>query len=89
MAEQFDIYNSGQEDADNPATGGATITPHATNALPRPTRSIYVCTAGSLVCRFINDSTDTTFPAVGQGLLPFRLTHVRSTGTAANIVALF
>lgn len=83
----FDVYNSGKDDLDNPASRSADITPHATNPLPFTSRSIYFGVGGDIVVRLVGDSTDRTFVGVPQGsLLPIRATHVRSGPT--SLVAL-
>lgn len=91
MAEEFDAYNSGQDDLDNPASAAEAIVPHDTNALGRTSRGIYVGAAGNITCRLINDNNDTLFVGVPAGtILPVRVSHVRATGTvAASLVALF
>ena len=90
MAEEFDAYNSGQDDLDNPGSSAEAITPHATNPLGRTTRGIYVGGAGNLVVRLVNDDNDTTFTSVPAGMiLPIRATHVRATTAATNLVAIF
>lgn len=85
----FNTYNSGQDDLDNPASKAEAVVPHATNALPFPTRAVYVGGAGNLVVRMLNDDNDTTFTGVTAGaILPIRVSHVRATSTATAIVAL-
>lgn len=90
MPSQFDVYNEGQDDLDNPASSAEAITPHATDPLAAPTRGIFVGGDGDLVCRLLNDDDDTTFTGVKGGqVYPFRATHVRATSTATSLVALY
>ena len=71
----------------DPAGGVFSITPHATNPLPTPTRSIYVGTGGDLVVRPVNEDADVTIPGVPDGtVLPIRVSHVRDSSTASGIV---
>jgi len=86
----WNFFNSGQDDLDNPAASAEAVVPHATNPLSDASRGIYVGGAGNLVVRFINDDNDTTLVGVPAGsILPIRVTHVRATSTATNLVALF
>lgn len=83
----FNTYNSSQDDLDNPASRAAVVAPHDTNPLPNATRGLYVGGAGDITCRLMNDTADVVFKAVPVGsLLPFRITFVRNTGTAATFL---
>lgn len=63
------------------------VTPHATDPLSiGVTRSVYIGTAGNLVCRMAEQSTDVTLP-LGVGWHPIAVTHIRNTSTATNILA--
>jgi len=73
-----------------PATKTFEIDPSVLEELPQATRAIYVGTSGDIVVRFAGDSEDRTLANVVAGIpLPFRVTHVRETGTtAADIVGM-
>jgi hypothetical protein len=60
------------------------ITPHASNALARPTKAISVQVAGTLVFRPPSGSEDITI-SVPAGLLPIPATHIRATSTATGL----
>ena len=87
----FNTINSGQDDMDNPASSGVSITTHDTTALTSVTRGVYVGGAGNITCRLLGSSVDVVFTAVPVGsLLPIRVSHVRATGTTATLlIALF
>lgn len=87
---RWNFFNSSDESVSAPASGSEAIVPHATNPLPEYTRAIYVGGAGNLVVRLIDDDDDTTFTAVPVGtLLPIRVSHVRASSTATNLVAMY
>jgi len=81
----IDDFSGYRDDQDDPLEHAFAITPHATNELDRITRAIHIGTSGDLVCRFVGDTSDVTIPGA-VGFLPFRLSHVRDTSTAAGIV---
>lgn len=73
-----------------PIRGGFAVTAHDTNPLTRVTRALWVGGAGNITLRLEAEDADTVITGVPAGtLLPFAVTHVRSTGTTAtNIVGL-
>ena len=72
-----------------PSTNYETVTPSDTVALTRPSRSLYVGTAGNVVA-IRDDGTAVTFVNVQNGqVLPIVCKRVNSTSTTAlNIVSL-
>ena len=73
----------------DPARSAKPIVPSDSIAIDQIPKSIYVGTAGDLVCRFVGDTADVTVKAP-QGVLPFRLEYVRATGTTADdLLALY
>lgn len=73
-----------------PARNASAVAPHAINPLPHVTKALYVGGAGNVVCRLVDDTADVTFVSVPSGaILPVRASHVRASGTATNIVALY
>lgn len=70
-------------------TGGAAVTPHDTNLLARPAKSLYIGGTGAVKVT-TQDGTDLTFAAVAVGFFPVRCIRVFSTGTTAtNIIAVY
>jgi hypothetical protein len=61
----------------------AAITPHASNTF-EPTRGIMVTAAGTVSCRFEDDSSDVTITVQAGVLYPFAIRAVRVTGTTAT-----
>lgn len=58
-------------------------------ALAKPSRAIYVGTAGSVILTF-TDGTHATFTDLPAGLYPFSIVlAATTTGPASNLVALF
>jgi hypothetical protein len=85
-----DNFGGHTDNQTSPARSASAVTPHATNALTRVTKALYVGVSGDVVCRLVNDTADVTFVGVQAGsILPVRVTHVRATSTAGSIVALF
>lgn len=65
--------------------GWVLITPHDTNAIVGGCSAIHVgATAGNLVARTAENSTDITMQVGAFETIPGRFTHVRSTGTTAT-----
>lgn len=60
------------------------ITPHATNALTRPTKAIAIVTGGTVVFRPVGSLTDVTV-TLPPGLFPLPATHIRATSSAAGL----
>lgn len=67
----------------SPAQYAAEITPSDAAALSRPTRGLYVGSAGDLVVTFVG-GTKVTLTNVPVGLYPFAVKNVWSTGTVAS-----
>ena len=62
------------------------ITPHDTNALANTTISISVNVSGLVKLRFARSSADVTRHMLAGVDYPWRVTHVRITGTDAAVV---
>lgn len=87
MANEFSTTPDGPMD---PARNASAVTPHATNPLANVTKGLYVGGTGDIACRLVDDSADVTFVGVPAGsILPIRVSHVRDTSTADDIVALY
>lgn len=73
----------------SPAVGCETVDASASDHdLARPSRAIYVGTAGALAVTFVDGSTATLVGA--SGFLPLQVITVLNTGTSADdIVALY
>lgn len=72
-----------------PSRNPFAIEPHATNALVRPTKAIYVGGAGNVVLRALGGDADVTLESVPAGtILPIAATHIRATSTATKMVGL-
>lgn len=71
------------------ARSAVAITPHATDVI-QETRAIMVGVAGTVACRFAQDSADVTLTLNEGQIYPFGITAVRITGTTATgIVGLY
>lgn len=72
------------------ATGkfAAAITPHATNEITPNPDYLQVGTGGTVVCRPDGASADVTFTVPDGGYVLCRVSHVRATSTASNIVGI-
>lgn len=74
-----------------PASQSAAVTPHATNPIQAgaiAVKSLWVGTGGDLVLRLAGDTADRTYKNVPSGTMLYLMaTHVRASGTAADIVA--
>ena len=75
--------------ADGPAAHAAVVTPSDGTDLGFVTRALIIGTAGNLAV--VTDGGETvTIPNVPAGILPLRVSRVKSTGTMAlNITALW
>jgi hypothetical protein len=77
----------GQGSVDAPFTRGYVVTPHATNPLTYTTRAVYIGGAGTLTCRFADDTADVLITGLLVGTVyPFVLSHIRATGTSATLI---
>lgn len=80
-----DNYGTGAGGITAPFVRSFTITPHATNELARVTRGIMCAVGGTIACRFKGDTSDAPSITLLAGVIyPFRLTHVRVSGTSAT-----
>lgn len=77
--------------ASAPARSAKAVTPHNTNPLAAGVaRGLYVGVSGDIACRLLGDDTDVLVKAAPVGILPLRVTHVRTTSTTAtNLLALY
>lgn len=86
-----DPYSHFVNGTSSPARSAKAVATHNTNALAGgPTRGIYVGVSGDIACRLLGDETDVLIKAAPVGILPLRITHVRTTNTTAtNMLALY
>lgn len=75
----------------HPAKQAAAVTPHDTNNLSPPARSLYVGGGGNVVAILVGDTASVTFSNVPDGtILPISVSRVLSTSTTAtSILALY
>ena len=66
-----------------------TVTPNDSTDLDRPTRGLYIGTAGTITVIHVDDTAPVTYPTTVAGLVyPWAVRRVYSTGTTAlNIFA--
>lgn len=83
-----DSFATNQPGLSSPLVNAVAVTPNDSTDLDYVSRALYIGTAGALTV--ITSGGDTVaFGNVGVGLLPLRVSRVKSSGTtAANIVAL-
>jgi hypothetical protein len=67
----------------------AAVAPHATNALANTSLGIMVNVAGDIAAKFEQSASDVTLTLLAGVLYPFRLTHIRVTGTTATGIHAF
>lgn len=86
-----DPYSHFVNAASSPAQSASAVTTHNTNPLSGgATRGLYVGVAGDIACRLVGDTADVLVKAAPVGVLPFRVTHIRTTNTTAtNMLALY
>lgn len=88
MADTFEAFRRTPETLLQSAVGGVAVTPSDTTELVS-TRGLWVGGTGNIAVTF-QDGTEVTLSAVPVGILPVRVTKVKSTGTTAtDIVALY
>lgn len=81
-----DINENVLESAADPFDDLAAANLHATDPLTKGNcRGIFCTVAGNIVVRFIDGTADMTLPVTADKIYPFRLSHVRATGTTATI----
>lgn len=89
MTGKFTAYQNESTQLNSPSAGGFAITPHDTNALATPTRSIYIGGNGNLKVTMIDGTTVTFIGVVVGTTLDIRCTHVFATlTTATNLIGL-
>ena len=75
--------------AQDSARSAFAVTPHDTNVLAAVSRALYVGGGGTLVVRFVGDSSTVSLVGVLSGtLLPIQVDLVHTTTSATSIVAL-
>lgn len=86
-----DPYNNFLDTVSSPARSAKAVTTHNTNPLAGGTsKALYVGVSGDIACRLVGDDADVLIKAAPVGILPVRVTHVRTTSTTAtNILALY
>lgn len=58
--------------------------------LTKATRAFYASTSANLVCRLVNDTSDTTFTALNAGTVyPFQIIKVVKSGTTVAGLLLY
>jgi hypothetical protein len=74
-------------DTSGPAGNGEVVDISSTDhTFSRPTRGIYVGTAGDLKVRFYRNAASVTLTALPAGLYPFQCDKVIKTGTTAAAI---
>ena len=82
-----DTFQSLYTGLDSPAVSAVAVTPSDSTVLST-TRALYIGVSGD-VCVVMADGTSVTFSSVPVGILPVRVSKVKSSGTSASsIVAL-
>ena len=70
--------------SDDSAYGAFAITPSDTVPIAGGTRAILANGAGNVVCKLPGSTLDVTVTVAAGGIIPFRVSHVRATGTTAT-----
>lgn len=85
-----DPFQNRADSVSAPATRARAIVPSDTVALPEIPKALYVGTGGTLTMQGAADTVDSVWVDVPSGgIVPFRPSHVRATGTtASDILAL-
>jgi len=64
--------------------------PSTDQTLTKPTRGFYAATNGNLVCRLVNDTSDTTFTGLLAGnVYPIQIIIVRKASTTTTGLLLY
>lgn len=63
------------------------VTPHDTNALPKPAKGLYVTVSGN-VALVTTGGSSVTLPVTAGQVLSLQVKQVKATGTTATVVAL-
>jgi hypothetical protein len=85
-----DPFANTQPSLSSPASAGSEVTPSDGDALPVPSRALYVGSGGTMAIRMLSGDNLTFVDVPSGSFLPIRVSQVHSTGTTAGaIVALF
>ena len=88
MGDKYQGFNNQPETLLQSAVGGVAVTPSDTTNI-NATRALWIGGTGDVAVTF-QDGTALTLASVPVGLLPIRVTQVKSTGTTAtSIIALY
>jgi hypothetical protein len=86
----IDIYGRLRTSSEPARDGTAISVGGGDQTLTQGSRSVYVGTAGNLVCRLVDSTADVTFTGLLAGqVYPFAIAIVRQTGTTAAGVLLY
>ncbi len=81
----LDVNEGVRESAADPFDNLVTANLHATDPLTNgDCRGLFVTVSGNIVCRFADGTGDVTLAVTADKIYPFRLSHIRATGTTAT-----